>query len=191
VTVIDDQGVSRVARTDEVLEVDYASSFPGAGPADVGPEGLMQIWRLWGHDDLPQQLPTDGLAPSIQGDPTPEEADVALRRSTLPPPSGMRVTMVRINPVEHPPEHHSGHDTFDIVFVIEGRIRQLLEGGEELVLTPGDCIIQCGTSRRYEALDGRPALIGAVVLGAERVGPPRPQSGQVRAAVSFTNQAVD
>jgi mannose-6-phosphate isomerase-like protein (cupin superfamily) len=184
VTVIDPAGVSRVARIDEVPEVDYAAAFPGASPDDLGDGGRMRVWRLWGHDRLPFRLPTDGLAPQIEGDPSPQEADETLRRSTLPPPMGMRVTMVQFPPHAQLPNRFSGHDTVDVIWVIQGRLRQVMEGGDEVILEPGDCVIQCGTSRAYENLGDEPAIIGAVVIGAERAGPARPSASTSAAAAA-------
>jgi mannose-6-phosphate isomerase-like protein (cupin superfamily) len=182
VTVIDAEGVSRVARTDEVQEVDYASAFPGADPDEIGSEGLMRVWRLWGHDELPFPLPADGLAPLIETDPTPEQADQAMRASTLPPPRGMRVTMVTFMPSDQP-NTMSGHDTMDVIWVVRGRLRQIMENGDEVTLEPGDCVVQCGTARAYQNIGDGPATIGAVVMGAERTEGQRPaRSGSHAAA---------
>jgi mannose-6-phosphate isomerase-like protein (cupin superfamily) len=173
VTIIDNDGVSRVARMDTVAEVEYEKAFPGADPSQLGPQGTMRVWRLWGHDELPIQLPTDGLAPHIAGDPTPEEADEALRASTLPPDRGFRVTMVTFAPSETL-GLMGGHDSIDVIWVIRGRLKQVMEGGDEVLLAPGDCIVQCGTTRAYQNIGDTLATIGAVVMGAERVGAPRP-----------------
>jgi mannose-6-phosphate isomerase-like protein (cupin superfamily) len=184
VTVIDEKGTSRVARIDEVEEVEYGTAFPGSRPGELGAGGRMQVWRLWGHDQLPFQLPTDGMAPGIAGNPAPDEVNEALRRSTLPPSSGMRVTMVKFPPSGERPKKFGGHDTVDVIWVIQGRLKQIMEGGDEVILEPGDCIIQCGTSRAYQNLGSEPAIIGAVVMGAERVGPPRPASSTSQAAAA-------
>jgi mannose-6-phosphate isomerase-like protein (cupin superfamily) len=183
VTVIGADGVSRVARIDEVQEVDYAAAFPGASPERMGPSGEMRVWRLWGHDQLPFPLPTDGLSPAIEGDPSPEQADEALRASTLPPPLGMRVTMVTFAPSEQLGPM-GGHDTVDVIWVIRGRLKQVMEGGDHVILEPGDCIIQCGTARAYQNIGDGPATIGAVVMGAERIGSPRPSGTGSHAAAA-------
>jgi hypothetical protein len=184
VTVIDAEGVSRVARVDEVEEVDYEAVFSGSSSSERGRGGRMQVWRLWGHDELPFELPTDGMAPRMEGNPAPAEVADALRRSTLPPPKGMRVTMVRFPPRQPAPEPGAfgGHDTVDVIWVIQGTLKQIMEGGDEIVLRQGDCLIQCGTSRAYQNLGDEPAVIGAVVLGAVRTGSPRPSPSRAREA---------
>jgi hypothetical protein len=182
VTIIDERGVSRIARIDEVPEVDYNEAFPGADPARTGTHGLMQVWRLWGHDELPFPLPADGLAPMISGDPAPEDADAALRASTLPPARGMRVTMVTFAPSEQRPMTFSGHDSIDVIWVLRGKLRHITECGDEVVLETGDCLVQCGTSRAYQNIGDGPATIGAVVMGARRDGTVRPRSSRSAAA---------
>jgi mannose-6-phosphate isomerase-like protein (cupin superfamily) len=184
VTVIDERGESRIARIDTVPEVDYDAAFPGADPARTGPRGLMRVWRLWGHDELPFPLPSDGLAPMIAGDPSPEDADAALRESTLPPERGMRVTMVTFAPSEQRPVTFSGHDSIDVVWVLRGRLLHITEGGDEVILETGDCLVQCGTSRAYQNIGDGPATIGAVVMGARRDGRVRPRSSRSSAAAA-------
>jgi quercetin dioxygenase-like cupin family protein len=178
ITGLDEDGVTHFGRVDEVEEVDYEHSFKGW----PRPEGY-KIWRLWGHDQLPFELPLDGRAPLMEGNPTPEETALAMRRSTLPPESGMRVTMVRFPPEEEPGPMY-WHESVDIIFVLSGTLHITLDSGEEQDLAVGDCLIQQGSMRSYQNRSAEPCVIGAVVLGSKRVGRlPADEAHQMGASV--------
>jgi hypothetical protein len=125
VTGLRDDGVSYLARVEEVDEIDYALVLPG-GPhgeehAEPDPDADRGgFFRIWGADRLPIPLPTDGLAPVFDTDPSGDEAPEALRRSTtLPPPLGVRIGWSR-HLTKGPPGAFHFTDSTDILFVMAG-----------------------------------------------------------------------
>jgi hypothetical protein len=162
VTGLSDDGVSHLSRIDEV------DPFVYSGSAAHAPDDLPTVWRLWGHDELPFTMPTEGLAPQMEGNPTPEETARVLSSSHLPGPLGMRVTKVRF-----PPGHRDNLywvNTVDVVWVLSGELVYAVDDGSETVVRTGDCVIQNAVCKAWHNRTDEPAEIGVVVLGAVRDG---------------------
>jgi quercetin dioxygenase-like cupin family protein len=145
-------GKSYFARVDE-------GSPLGGGATGEGRE----VWRMWGSNTLPVQLPTDGRFP--QG---AEESEDGLEAflSQLPPPSGARVTLVRYQPGWKDPLY--AVDTADIVVILAGELTYVLDSGEEMTVRHGDVVVQNGVNKAWENRSDKPAMIAGLVLGAER-----------------------
>src|SRR5258707_470011 len=91
VTGLREDGVSYLARVEEVEEIDYALALPGGphGERGVEPDPDADrggFFRIWGADQLPIPLPSDGKAPVFDTKPGADETPEALRRSTTMPP---------------------------------------------------------------------------------------------------------
>lgn len=91
------------------------------------------------------------------------------RHSLLPDPSG---TLLRIFEVEpHDPDtdlgFHTTH-TVDYIYVIQGEIHALVEGGEKL-LREGDVLVQRGTQHAWSNRSGKVCRLLAVMIDAEAV----------------------
>jgi mannose-6-phosphate isomerase-like protein (cupin superfamily) len=175
VTGVRADGRSWVARDELVEDIDYPLTTPPAPPGQHGRDyngGSTRFFRIWGSDRLPIPLPSDGRAPFLEFEPTPEETPEALRRSaTCPPPLGVRVSWSRTVPGQAPTPPSRMHftETTDIVFVMSGRHGEILDDGE-LLLRAGDVFIQNGTNHSHEHFGDEPVVIGWVLLGALSTG---------------------
>jgi quercetin dioxygenase-like cupin family protein len=175
VTGLRDDGVSYFARAEEVEEVDYASTYPKL--AD-NPDRAIEIYRMWSIDQLPIELPFDGLTAPIDSSPSPEETAEALRRtSPQPRVGGVRVTLIKYKPGIEKPVRMHWHDTFDLQWLIAGELVALMDDGSEQVMRPGDLVVQYGTRHDWECRSPEGAVLALVQLGAERVGTRPPQDG--------------
>jgi mannose-6-phosphate isomerase-like protein (cupin superfamily) len=131
-----------------------ASSLPGVG----------DICRLWSADG-PACYPDAGSDPGAA--------------PFFPPPGGVRFLMTTL-----PPERHDGDgaaagiqdddagmhttDTTDFEVVLSGQIALELDGGVEVVLGPGDVVVQNGTRHRWRNVGAVPATMAIVIVGATR-----------------------
>jgi mannose-6-phosphate isomerase-like protein (cupin superfamily) len=122
---------------------------------------------LWGRDD-PAQYPDDGSAP--------------VRSTTFPPPGGSVMALLELVPEED--DHHefvrSGlaqwadpdepgmhrTPTTDYEVVLEGTIGLELDDGSEVLLGPGDVVVQNGTRHRWHNRGDTVARMIAVTVGA-------------------------
>jgi uncharacterized cupin superfamily protein len=177
-------GASYLARVEEVEEVEYpivlpptpkgfdsattATAFGAAAPDGARHSGF---FRIWATDWLPVPFPTDGRAPFIGSEPTPDETPQALRRaSILPPPLGVRIGLGTSAPSPVPGRLH-WTDSTDILFIMSGKHGQILDDGAVL-LHPGDVLVQNGTNHSHQTMES--AVIGYVTLSAMRTSPPPP-----------------
>ena len=156
VTGHDEQGRSVVVADGEL------DSFPTG-------EGGNLVWTVWGRDDT-AHYPDGGEQPSAD--------------AVFPPVGGCRVTMVRLVPgatkefdafvasglpefadPARPGMHRTASLDFDLV--IEGEVGLTLDVGDEVVLGPGDVVVQNGTSHRWRNAGSVDAVFAAIVIGAE------------------------
>jgi Cupin domain len=59
-------------------------------------------------------------------------------------------------------------DTIDYGIVISGRLWLEMTDGTELVLEPGDCVVQNGVRHTWRNRDDEPCQIAFIIIGAER-----------------------
>ena len=141
-----------------------------------------RIYRatLWSASEVP-------VDNSIEGD----RANISINRD--PPPGGCHVRVLEIYPdnpdkekhiaevkeahakfgqkypptdedlARHPMMHRT--DTLDIVFVVKGEM-YLITDVDELLLTPGDCVIVRGTNHAYSVRGTEPCLSMGVMVSA-------------------------
>ena len=89
-------------------------------------------------------------------------------------PDGLRASLNQVGPAAKPFLHW--HDSYDLVWLLAGRIWLTVDGGEENELAPGDLAVQHGANHSWRTgSDG--ALLGVFLVGAERTGatPPAAQ----------------
>jgi len=143
--------------------------------------------RLWGSDDTPK-LPCDGATPlpvryfpSIHGfrfgfftiPPNTERAATQINifaalielQQKLP---GMAEVLEPGNPGMHTT------DTVDFDVVLSGECHLELDGGAEVLLKAGDCVVQNGTRHAWRNRSAENCVIAVALIGAERTGAPRP-----------------
>jgi mannose-6-phosphate isomerase-like protein (cupin superfamily) len=139
-----------------------------------------EMWRMWGDDEAPS-LPSDGHRPEFP--------------KMFPPPGGWRynfVTMApksdRTGPGAPPtpeitenmrnlgitdlyekgdPGRHTT-DTIDIDYIVSGELYLELDDGAEVLLKPGDSVIQNGTRHKWHNRGDEPVVMLAVCIGAAR-----------------------
>jgi mannose-6-phosphate isomerase-like protein (cupin superfamily) len=142
-------------------------------PAAV-PYGSVTV--LWGYDEGPFRLPSDGAPPSF--------------RSWFPPSTGLRVLTTVIDPGSQASSDdyqgevpgdladamaHAGSDrpgfhtsdTVDIGVVLSGEVVLELDDGE-ITLSRGDVVIQNGTAHAWRPSGTEPCEMAFVVVGATR-----------------------
>jgi quercetin dioxygenase-like cupin family protein len=95
----------------------------------------------------------------------PTENALASKASLLPPAGGTRVRLVRHEPHSVMPMHSS--PTVDYVIVIAGELLLRVENhAGDLILHPGDSVIQCGARHEWENRTSTPCYTATVVVGA-------------------------
>jgi quercetin dioxygenase-like cupin family protein len=169
VTGMNAEGLSYLARVEEVDEIDYEHALCGEKSEHIG-----AIFPIWGADHLPEFLPTDGLAPRLDNHPTADGALDALHKShVLPPPLGYRVLVVKLVPTAER-SAMSWHDSYDVIYVMHGEVTLYHDDGSEFQLGVGDTVIQNGTNHAWRNHGDGDAWLGVVTLGAARFGPAPP-----------------
>ena len=162
-------GVSYFARVEEVEP---------SGP-DVGADDL-RLYRIWAADALPVELVAEGAAAPILSGPSAKETPAALRKSTpLPGPNGLRVSVMDMPPGWTCPLHW--HDTFDVLWVLDGEVYSIVDDGSEVLMGPGDVCLQHGANHAWRA-GPRGARVGAVRLPLAPIeGASPPEAARARA----------
>ena len=59
-------------------------------------------------------------------------------------------------------------DTVDYLAILSGEIWLVLDTGAEVLLTPGDCVVQNGTMHAWHNRGPEPCVWSAVLVGAKR-----------------------
>ena len=120
------------------------------GPAEnvKKPNSTIISTLLWSTDSTPANYT--------------EEFDGGSRiLGTAPPANGSRFIMFEVLPGGKGNFHHS--DTLDYVIAIEGEMVMLLDDGE-VVLKPGDVVVQRGTNHGWENRGSVTARVAIILL---------------------------
>ncbi|MFY1599685.1 cupin domain-containing protein [Micromonospora sp. WMMD737] len=148
----------------EVLEV---AGWPGAG-----------VTELWSTDECPADLDqTHDRVRPMRHDPTPQGS--LFRVVEIPPETGLAVdtdAAFEAMGTAHRPDaaaksrHASMHrtDSVDYIVVIFGQMTMLMTDGTEVLLTPGDCVVQQGTTHAWVNRGSEPCVIAAVLIDGRR-----------------------
>jgi len=140
-----------------------------------------EFHRIWGSDSSPE-LPSDGTPPAQPGY-FPPRNGFRFAFFTLPPDTRTRVGQIDTASAleeiqqklpglldvlerEHPGMHTT--DTVDFDVVISGEVFLELDDGAEVLLKPGDCVIQNGTRHAWHNRSSDKCVIAVTLLGAER-----------------------
>jgi mannose-6-phosphate isomerase-like protein (cupin superfamily) len=158
-------------RSTVVQDADVPATSVAVAPGTV-------FHQIWGAD-APVELPTDGTEPAW--------------KSFFPPTSGFRFLIFTMGPetTELPadidlnaaleelniklpglvdfnePDAPGMHttDTIDFDYVIQGEVWLELDGGEEVHLRAGDCVIQNGTRHAWHNRSTEPVTIATTLIG--------------------------
>jgi hypothetical protein len=128
--------------------------------------GLGELALLWSADE-PATYPDAGDNPAAPG--------------IFPPVGGIRFTIATYSPEfdvvapEATPEMHVEDgdkpgmhrtDTTDFGVLLSGNIVVEVDDGAELLLSPGDVVVQNGTRHRWRVVGDLPATVAAFMIGA-------------------------
>ena len=158
--------------SDEAVDATTLTLLPG-----------WEFHRMWGADE-PPVLPTDGTRPEApryfppaggvrcglftvgpSGAEVVEEIDVEAALGEL---DERLPGMAEVMEPEAPGMHTT--DTVDFDFVVAGEVHLELDDGAEVLLRPGDLVVQNGTRHRWNNRSSEPCTILVVLLGAPRRG---------------------
>jgi mannose-6-phosphate isomerase-like protein (cupin superfamily) len=156
--------------SDEMIDATTLTLLPGWGFQEV-----------WGSDEV-VALPTDGARPEAP--------------RYFPPVHGFRFITFTIGPageslLEHidvaaalaefderlpgladvqEPDDPGMHttDSVDFDYVVSGEVYLELDDGAEVLLRPGDCVVQNGTRHRWNNRSDQPCTIVVAIVGAAR-----------------------
>jgi mannose-6-phosphate isomerase-like protein (cupin superfamily) len=151
------------------------------GVSSTGPGSAGGIHQLWGGDE-PPAFPDDGTSPTRAAF-FPPVGGYRFLVVTLPPagavrppegdPAVIRADMERNFPgmashmeADNPGMHTT--DTIDFEYVLSGEVVLELDDGAEVVLHPGDTVVQNGTRHRWHNRTEEPAAYVAFMVGAHR-----------------------
>lgn len=120
---------------------------PTLFPYFPGPGGTRILFLRW--------APASS-APEQVADPQALAAEAAARLPGL----------MEVFEPDHPGMHAT--DTVDYGICLEGELYLELDGGKEVRLTPGACVVQQGTRHAWHNRSDKPALMCYVLIGANR-----------------------
>jgi mannose-6-phosphate isomerase-like protein (cupin superfamily) len=160
----------------------FVSDDPVAASA-LGSGSNSGIHQLWGGDETPI-YPDDGTPPP-RATFFPPVGGYRFLVVTMPPagagagtapagdPDAIRADLERSFPglashmeADNPGMHTT--DTIDFEYVVSGEIVLELDDGAEVVLHPGDTVVQNGTRHRWHNRTSEPATYVAFLVGAHR-----------------------
>ena len=163
---------------------DGKSVFVSDEPVDPAKVSLLpgtEFHQLWGSD-APVSLPTDGRRPAAPRYFPPLHGFrfgiFTLGPANAAPPGDLDVAAALAEFEERLPgmaEHLEPDDpgmhttdTVDFDFVVSGEVYLELDDGAEVLLKPGDCVVQNGTRHRWNNRSNEPCVIAVCIVGAER-----------------------
>jgi quercetin dioxygenase-like cupin family protein len=134
-----------------------------AGSPD-GRVGVADVWALTGPPASPAGG-SDSLGPGFPLEPPVGGLSWRIIRLPAPDPHLPREKQFVVAPGHEAARPRGMHatDTLDLVTVLDGRIELEVEEGC-VQLSPGDCVVQRGTSHRWRVLDGRSCTYSVVML---------------------------
>jgi mannose-6-phosphate isomerase-like protein (cupin superfamily) len=131
--------------------------------------GLGELAFLWSADE-PATYPNAGTNPATPG--------------IFPPVGGIRFTIATYSPEfevvapDATPEMHVEDgdkpgmhrtDTTDFGVLLSGNLVVEVDDGAELLLSPGDVLVQNGTRHRWRVVGDLPATMAAFIIGAHHL----------------------
>ena len=154
--------------SDEMVEPATLTLLPG-----------WEFHQLWGSDE-PVPLPTDGAKPDAPRY-FPAPGGFRFLAFTLGPAAATVVENVDVaaalaefdqrlpgladvQEAENPGMHTT--DSVDFDFVVSGEVYLELDDGEEVLLRPGDSVVQNGTRHRWNNRSDQPCTIVVAIVGA-------------------------
>ena len=129
-----------------------------AGPVTTPlPEGI-RVTVLWVVEDCPADPAQDYTAPT----PGPGPGALSGQVGAIPA-SGARWTRLEIDPGAKGIGMHKT-DTVDLVEIRSGEIWLLLDGGDEVHLVAGDCVVQRATVHAWDNRSTEPCVMSVLMM---------------------------
>lgn len=158
VTRLDAAGVSRLVPAQPPLQ--YRS--------DVG----IEVTEIWVSRSLPPDLSASGDVVSYTRE--PPAGGAAFRLVSIPPDAEGLERLHTLASEGGPPhpwlerDQYGMHRTesIDYATVVSGEVWLRLDGGEEVLLRPGDCVVQRGTMHAWRNKSSERCLIAFVLVSA-------------------------
>lgn len=165
VTGHDENGKSIITFAGPATNVLESAAWPGS-----------RLSELWVTEEIP--VDNNGLedrgARPIRHDPVPGGS--IFRVVEIPPEAQSRIDTAaafaeigstRLPTAEDTAKHPSMHvtDSIDYLVVISGEMHMIMEDGE-ILLQPGDCIVQRGTKHAWSNRGTEPCILAAVLIDA-------------------------
>ncbi|MDR3511940.1 MAG: cupin domain-containing protein [Caulobacteraceae bacterium] len=165
VTGHDAQGRSNITFVGDAPNVLDSAAWPGS-----------RVTEIWVTEEIPVDntgLVDRGARP-IRHDPTP--GGTIFRVVEIPPESKTTIDTAaafaelgsaRVPTAEDSAKHASMHatDSVDYLVVISGEMHMIMEDGE-MLLRPGDCIVQRGTKHAWSNRGQVPCVMAAILVDA-------------------------
>jgi len=133
----------------------------------------------------PSQAWESSLSSGVLMSPQPTRTRGTIRRRPVPshPLGGIRFVIATYSPEfdvvapeplpgmhvedgDEPGMHRT--DSTDFGVVLSGNVAIELDDGVEVLLSPGDVVVQNGTRHRWRVVGGVPATVAAFIIGAHR-----------------------
>ena len=144
--------------------------------------GNFQMGELWWESTA---VISDGVSDPADGrvGAIPKTGEALVRYVVFPPQEEMRALMEgavdqasaeQVSDDFHHEEDNPGMhttETVDYGFVLSGELILELDQGEKKVLKAGDCYVQNGTRHAWNNESDQQAVLGVVMLGADRAAP--------------------
>jgi mannose-6-phosphate isomerase-like protein (cupin superfamily) len=165
VTGPDENGKSIITFAGVATNVLESAAWPGS-----------RLTELWMTDEIP--VDNSGVedlgAQPIRHDPPPGGS--VFRVVEIPPETQSRIDTAaafaeigstRLPTADDTAKHPSMHvtDSIDYLVVISGEMHMIMEEGE-ILLQPGDCIVQRGTKHAWSNRGTEPCVMAAVLIDA-------------------------
>ena len=147
-------------------------SHVGAPPRELH-AGSYDLWSTRGPVRVPDD--TDPAAPAeigyfpLDGETSFKIVSVPRREGVAPqgsPPSGLEEFFDRDDPEMHTT------DTIDYVIILGGAADLELDDGATERVETGDVVVQRGTRHAWRVTSEEPRILGAVLIGGQRVSAP-------------------
>jgi hypothetical protein len=156
VTALDADSKTYIARVEEVPS-GRSQGLPDEIRRRSYPKGVPDVRVVWDCDELPAVLPSDPAAePS----------------GRLPGPHGVRVSVTIFPPGWEGEMFWSSR--VDILWVMSGELTYVTDRGDEIVVGPGDLVLQNGANKAFFNRGSEPVHMGAVMVAALQSGPTPP-----------------
>jgi hypothetical protein len=134
--------------------------------------GLGEIAFLWGADE-PATYPNAGDNPAAAG-PYPPLGGIRFLIGRWYSPDGVvapePVPRMHIEDGDEPGFHRT--DSTDFGVLISGNLALELDDGAEVLLSPGDVLVENGTRHRWRVVGDVPATLVSFIIGAHRLQDP-------------------